>query len=297
MQRRIFKIIKGRYAIDGAGVKLYRVFGSQYTAPLTDPFLLLDFFGSNKIEDYIAGFPWHPHRGIETITYLINGKVEHEDSEGNKGVLYPNDIQWMTAGSGIFHQEMPKPLEYKDQLDKKFSLTEVKGFQLWINLPSHLKMSMPLYRNIKGNRSPTVEIDKGKVKVVSGIYNGVQGPVNANNYVDPSYFDVKLEEEGEFEYKTKRGYNVLALVLEGNGIFEPNGNIIKPGELAIFSDGDFLKVYSENGIRFILLSGRPLKEQIAWYGPIVMNTWDQINEALLDLRNGNFIKNKAQEID
>lgn len=293
MIRKVSELIKGRHTIDGAGVKLYRVFGGIDTAYLTDPFLLLDFFGSNKVEDYIMGFPWHPHRGIETVTYVLEGKVEHEDSEGNKGVIYSGDIQWMTAGSGIFHQEMPKPLDDKEVIHSSVLRTANEGLQLWINLPANKKMTTPVYRGLKRNQIPEEKIDGGKVKIIAGEFNGVIGPVKAGKDVDPTYLHVILSPESEFHYKVKPGYTVLAYIIEGSAKFDPSTPEIPEGNLVIFGEGDEVKITTRNkSVSFILLSGRPLREPIAWYGPIVMNTHEQILEALSDLRKGTFIRHK-----
>ncbi|BBD71678.1 hypothetical protein HS1genome_0067 [Sulfodiicoccus acidiphilus] len=281
--------------MDGAGVKLYRVFGGMDTVSLTDPFLLLDFFGSNDPREYEAGFPWHPHRGIETVTYLMEGKVEHEDSEGNKGVLYPGDLQWMTAGSGIFHQEMPKPISEGDRglLQTSVMNTTVKGLQLWINLPATKKMTTPVYRDVRRNHAPKVEFDGGEVTVVAGEAMGVEGPVKAGVAVDPTYLEVKLRPESEASFKVKRGYTVLVYIVEGKGKFDPSSKTSIPdGYLVIYEDGDEVRVSTEKGVHFILLSGRPLNEPVYWYGPIVMNTEEQIVEALADLRRGTFVREK-----
>ncbi|BFI73538.1 pirin [Nanoarchaeota archaeon] len=281
MKRKIEKIIKGKITIDGAGVKLYRVFGGPDTVDLTDPFLLLDFFGSNNPKDYIAGFPWHPHRGIETVTLLYKGKVEHEDSEGNKGTIYPGQAQWMTAGSGIFHQEMPKPID--KEFNYPYDPNTVSGLQLWINLPANMKMTDPTYRNIK--EIPKEEFDFGKIQVLSGNYKGLEGPVKVKSPVDPTYYDIELH--GEFSSSFKSGYTVLVYVVEGKVKIEDNN--ISSGNLIVFSrEGEEINIKGEG--RIIILSGRPLYEPIAWYGPIVMNNLEQIYEALLDLQKGTFVK-------
>lgn len=239
IMRVISKIIKGHYTVDGAGVKLYRVFGGVSAAYTTDPFLLLDFFGSDNPSDYIQGFPWYPHRGIETVTYILEGKVEHEDSEGNRGVIYPGDAQWMTAGSGIFHQEMPKPLSQNDRgiLQSKIITNSNIGLQLWINLPSDKKMTKPVYRDVKSNHVPTVEVDGGKVKVIAGEFAGAKGPVVTGEDVDPSYLDISLGPNGEFVHRVKENYTVLACVLNGRAKFDKN-NEADEGSLIIYENGD-----------------------------------------------------------
>ncbi|PSN82170.1 hypothetical protein B9P99_01390 [Candidatus Marsarchaeota G1 archaeon OSP_B] len=297
--RKVGLVLKAYETLEGAGVRLKRVFGGTSTAKFTDPFLLLDHFGSNKVEDYIAGFPWHPHRGIETVTYLLEGKVEHQDSEGNKGVIYPNDLQWMTAGSGIFHQEMPRPLDQKNEYDLLQTVglpTSVVGFQLWINLPAKSKMSTPTYRGIKGKNVPVEPLEHGgKVKVVAGEFKGVQGVLEAGASVDPSYFDVVLPPEGEFTTKVKNGYTVIAYVVSGSGTFDDHASAtIGAGNAVVYSqEGNSVWIRaSEKGLRLLLFSGRPIREPIAWYGPIVMNTKEEIIQALEDLRRGTFVKQK-----
>lgn len=292
MIRGIYGILEGKETVDGAGVKLYRVFGGPMTVQFTDPFLLLDFFGSANPKDYIVGFPWHPHRGIETVTLLYEGKVEHEDSEGNKGTLYPGQVQWMTAGSGIFHQEIPKPLEGIEVAKYSQNPLSVKGLQLWINLPSYKKMTEPIYRNIKA--IPKEKYDFGEVSVLSGEYKGFEGPVRVKSDVDPMYLDVNLD--GEFRLNVKDGYTVLAFVVDGKARFSPNTPEIERGNLVIFDrHGD--EIVIKGKARFIILSGKPLDEPVAWYGPIVMNTEDQILEALSDLRKGTFVKHKQVNIE
>ncbi|QXJ29156.1 Pirin [Saccharolobus shibatae B12] len=287
MIRGIDGIIKGRNTMDGAGVKLYRVFGGPDTVDLTDPFLLLDFFGSNKVEEYINGFPWHPHRGIETVTLLFEGKVEHQDSLGNKGTIYPGQVQWMTAGSGIFHQEMPKPLEGTEIPKYNQDPFLVRGLQLWINLPSYKKMTQPVYRDVKS--IPKEKFDFGEVSVLAGEFAGIEGPVKVKSDVDPAYIHVKLN--GDMKLKVKEGYTVLAYVVDGSAKFAPNSPEIGKGNLVIFTrEGDEVKI--SGNASFIVLSGRPLNEPVAWYGPIVMNTEDQIIEAFEDLRKGTFIKHR-----
>ncbi|WP_338598480.1 pirin family protein [Sulfolobus tengchongensis] len=287
MIRGIDGVLKGRDTIDGAGVRLYRVFGGLDTVDLTDPFLLLDFFGSNKVEEYINGFPWHPHRGIETVTLLFEGKVEHQDSLGNKGTIYPGQVQWMTAGSGIFHQEMPKPLDESEIPKYNQDPLLVRGLQLWINLPSYKKMTQPVYRDVK--RIPKEKFDFGDVSVLAGEFAGIEGPVKVKSDVDPFYIHVNLN--GNMTLKVKQGYTVLAYVVDGKARFAPNSPEIGKGNLVVFTrDGDEIKI--SGNASFIVLSGRPLNEPVAWYGPIVMNTEDQLIEAFEDLRKGTFIRHK-----
>lgn len=285
---------------DGAGVKLHRVFGGMNTVKLTDPFLLLDHFGSNRIEDYISGFPWHPHRGIETVTYLLEGKVDHEDSVGNKGSIYPGDLQWMTAGSGIFHQEMPKPLDDRDprELLKSTGLnTSVSGFQLWINIPANEKMTRPKYRGMKNQAVPVVRDDGGStVKVVAGNFQGNEGALKHGTGIDPTYLDVRMPEESEFNHTFKEGqtaiiYNITGkLTIDGTSTFTGMRGIIlsRSGSQVSFSTDDV-------PARFLILSGNPMNEPVFWYGPIVMNTREQIEEAILDLRKNTFVRDREPD--
>lgn len=285
--------------MDGAGVRLKRVFGGS-RHDLTDPFLLLDNFGSNRIEEYISGFPWHPHRGIQTVTYLLEGKIEHEDSEGNRGVIYPRDLQWMTAGSGIFHQEMPKPLDEKDPSELLRSTgfpTSVVGMQLWVNLPAKDKMTKPSYRGINGSTTPVTDSGKGsKVKVISGTYEGTEGSFIPGGRIDPTYLDVQMAPESEFTMDLKTGYTTIIYIITGSAEILSGGSRqeINPLTAYVLSrEENLLKIQTGSmPARFILLNGSPLNEPLSWYGPIVMNTQDQINQALLDLRNNNFVRDK-----
>jgi hypothetical protein len=256
------------------------VFG-YYEMPLLDPFLLLDNFGSDNADDYIAGFPWHPHRGIETVTYMLAGEVEHGDSMGNKGVIYSGDVQWMTAGSGIIHQEMPKRFEEK-----------MRGFQLWVNLPRSHKMMAPRYREVKSETIPEFSPNPNvKIKIIAGQLNGTKGPVQ-DLVVDTEYFDIAISPNTEFEVSTKHDYKAFAFVFEGSGYFDPdNKNIIKEDHLVIFDQGDKVKIRTKaDPVRFLFVSGKPLNEPIAWRGPIVMNTDEELMVAFQEYRNGTFIK-------
>lgn len=295
----ISHVFTGQETHDGAGVRLKRILGGQVSAQLTDPFLLLDHFGSSRVEDYIKGFPWHPHRGIETVTYLLSGKVFHEDSEGHKGVIHTNDLQWMTAGSGIFHEEMPKPLDDSDprELLKAVGLpTNLSGFQLWINLPAKHKMTTPTYRDIKGNAAPVLETNEGsRVKIIAGHFGNEEGPFNGAYGVDPTYLDASMPEESGFNFPVKPGYTCLVYVIGGSGRFSPSEeNTYSPGQALLYSsEGDHVKINTEDSsLRFILLSGKPLEEPIWWSGPIVMNSREEIMDAYQDLRNGNFVREK-----
>jgi redox-sensitive bicupin YhaK (pirin superfamily) len=293
-------IIKGNETRDGAGVKLKRIFGGPNTAQITDPFLLLDHFGSDRIEDYIAGFPWHPHRGIETITYLLSGKIEHSDSTDHKGVIYPDEIQWMTAGSGIFHQEMPKPLDEKnpEELMKAYGTPGlVSGFQLWLNLPARYKMATPTYRSIKGSEVPKVSADGATVKIVAGEYDKIRGMYDSEYGIDPLYLDISMEEESEFIYGIKKGYTSIIFSVTGDGMCR--NQMLEPDTAAVMSgNGTYIKINTNNSkYRFILLSGKPLNEPVKWYGPIVMNTDEQIREAIKDINSNNFVRNKEPLIE
>jgi redox-sensitive bicupin YhaK (pirin superfamily) len=282
MNRKIDKILESKPTIEGAGVYLKRAFGYN-EVPMLDPFLLLDDFRSDDPKDYIAGFPWHPHRGIETVTYMLEGRVEHGDSMGNKGVIGQGDVQWMTAGSGIIHQEMPKG-----------SNGHMGGFQLWVNLPSTYKMMEPRYREVKNEQIPEVLIDKGiKVRIISGEVNKKRGPVR-DIVVDIQYLDVTMEPGTRFEHTIKKGYRVFAYVIEGHGYFdtEKKNNIGKE-HLVIFKDGDDVKIEANDRLlRFLLISGKSLGEPIAWRGPIVMNTQEELRVAFDEYRNGTFVKHK-----
>ena len=271
----------GQMTSDGAGVRLRRIFGFNEEG-LFDPFLLLDYFGSDNPHDYIAGFPWHPHRGMETVTYMLEGKVEHGDSLGNKGVIGKGDIQWMTAGNGIIHQEMPKPED-----DPRMF-----GFQLWINLPASKKMMNPRYQEIKGSDVPEIQLKSGvSIKVIAGSYNSVNGPVH-DLMIDPTYFDVSLPSNTSFLLPVQSDYTTFVAVFEGEGYFdEVESNAMKPGEVALLKDGSCVKITTHSShVRFLLVSGKPIRESIAWRGPIVMNTEEELALAFKELREGNFIK-------
>jgi hypothetical protein len=282
--RKIKEVRPGVATLEGAGVRLHRIFGFQHV-PGLDPFLLLDDFSSRDPGDHIAGFPWHPHRGIETITYLLQGEIDHGDSMGNKGVIGPGDVQWMTAGSGIVHQEMPR--ENRE--------TGLQGFQLWANLPAAEKMMAPRYRGIEARQIPVVERRDGvKVRVVCGTVDGVPGPVREIR-IDPEYLDVEMPAGARFSHGLPPGYTVFAYVFAGNGTFAPGKK--KPvgaGSLVTFSDGDAVEIVAgDEGMRFLLVSGRPLREPVAWRGPIVMNTEAELRVAFAEYAAGTFLKHKA----
>ncbi|TFG56154.1 MAG: pirin family protein [Methanomassiliicoccus sp.] len=276
--RKVAKVLKGRRTSDGAGVKLTRLFSNE-TVTLTDPFLLLDFFGSDRPEDYMAGFPLHPHRGIETVTYMLDGYVDHQDSIGNKGSIGPGDVQWMTAGNGILHEEMPQRSE-----------GWMCGLQLWVNLPRAKKMMTPRYRGVLSGSIPRVELDDGSVvKVIAGEFQGSRGPVE-DLVVNAEYLDVNLRSGTSLEHKVPKDMNTFAMVYGGSLLFG-GAQEVTSGNVAVFGSGDAVSVVGgEKGARFILVSGTPLHEPIAWGGPIVMNTGEELDKAFLELKNGTFIK-------
>jgi redox-sensitive bicupin YhaK (pirin superfamily) len=275
MDRKVEKVLERQQVIEGAGVRLKRVLGNE-KASILDPFLLLDHFGSDDPEDYIKGFPWHPHRGMETVTYMWTGEVEHGDSIGNSGVIRSGDVQWMTAGSGIIHQEMPR--KYNGLM---------QGFQLWVNLPARKKMVDPKYRGIEKEEIPIVQRNGLKVKVLSGKIDRTVGPVK-DLAIDIEYFDVELASGKIFGHATPRNLTVFAYIV--SGVIEIQDKTIPPGFCAVFSEGDFVRIGSKGEARFLFVTGEPLKEPVAWRGPIVMNTQEELNKAFEELEEGTFIK-------
>ncbi|MHA1949559.1 MAG: pirin family protein [Candidatus Thorarchaeota archaeon] len=278
--RKIKMVMKSQPTMEGAGVRLKRVFGYRETEIL-DPFLLLDHFGSDNPDDYMKGFPWHPHRGIETITYMIEGKVLHEDSLGNSGTIESGDVQWMTAGSGIIHQEMPNR-----------SNGMMMGFQLWANLPKSNKMMHPRYQDIKESEIPEVVTESGaKVRIICGKIDGTCGPVS-EIVTDPEYMDVTVPAGKEFTHSVKKGHTVFAFLFEGNGYFdEDKERLIESDHLVLFEDGEQIVAKAESEqIRFLLVTGMPIGEPIAWYGPIVMNTKEELDLAFREYREKTFTK-------
>ena len=297
--RPVKRVIKSKPTLEGAGVHLRRAFGFGNTKEF-DPFLLLDDFRNDVPEDYLAGFPWHPHRGIETITYVLAGTVAHGDSIGNSGVISSGDVQWMTAGSGIMHQEMPTG-------DAK---GRMHGFQLWANLPSRLKMTKPRYQDVPATAIPEVTDDDGTtVRVICGEFWGKSGPVDGVA-AEPRYLDVTVPAGKKKRLKVEDFRQAFAYIFEGSAMFadssEPFG-VLREAEidgdevlvrdkvgnrsLVVFGAGDEVVVQGgEEGVRFLLVSGRPLREPIAWHGPIVMNTQSEIRQAMMDLRDGSFIR-------
>jgi redox-sensitive bicupin YhaK (pirin superfamily) len=298
--RPIRKVLQTTPALEGAGVKLQRAFGFGNTSEF-DPFLLFDDFRNENPEDYLAGFPWHPHRGIETITYVLAGTVEHGDSLGNRGNLGAGDVQWMTAGSGILHQEMPRGDAHG----------RMHGFQLWANLPSSLKMTKPRYQDVAGRDIPEVVDDDGTtVRVICGEFWGRKGPIEGVA-ADPRYLDVWVSPGRKKRLAVETSRHAFAYVFAGSGSFrdasDPQGVLteeIATGatvrdhdtgnrSLVLFDRGDEVVVQAgDEGIRFLLVSGKPIEEPVAWYGPIVMNTKEQLQQAIGELRSGTFIKER-----
>lgn len=276
--RKIRTILTGKPVIEGAGVHLRRVFGFS-ESPMLDPFLMLDDFRSDDPVHYLKGFPWHPHRGIETITYVLKGDVVHGDSLGNKGVIGSGDVQWMTAGSGIIHQEMPMG-------DARGSM---HGFQLWANLPACQKMIGPRYRGITADQIPRLQLENGiLVKVVAGSLGGVDGPMD-DIAIDPEYFDCSVPPGGTFVHQTAADYTALIYVIGGRG--KTDTTEITDGTLVLFDQGPSLTVKAADaGLRFLLLTGKPLGEPVAWEGPMVMNTQAELETAFREYREGTFIK-------
>ncbi|MCL4502059.1 MAG: pirin family protein [Deltaproteobacteria bacterium] len=300
--RKINKVWQSKPTVEGAGVHLHRAFG-YYQVPQFDPFLLLDDFRADDPADYLKGFPWHPHRGIETITYVLAGEVAHGDSLGNQGVIAPGDVQWMTAGSGIIHQEMP-------QGDDK---GRMYGFQLWANLPASHKMMEPRYRDVKRVQIPEVSLPQGvQVKIICGQVKGVTGPVQGI-VTDPEYLDVSVPAGSEFRYAIRRGHTALAYVIAGEGYFDPERDafahevigtnyfdfdrrcVCGDRGIVLYEDGDEVAVSAPaSPLRFLLISGQPIGEPVAWYGPIVMNTQEELQIAFKEYQEGTFIKHASR---
>jgi len=302
--RPIKRLVKAKPTLEGADVHLRRAFGFGNTSDF-DPFLLLDDFRNDIPEDYLAGFPWHPHRGIETITYVLAGTVEHADSLGNRGAIAPGDLQWMTAGRGIIHQEMPKG----DPLGR------MHGFQLWANLPSALKMTAPRYQEIKAPEIPEVTEDDGTIaRIICGQFWGKRGPVEGIA-ADPTYIDVTVPPGKRRRLPVETTRHAFAYVFAGSGKFcNASSPLAVPTEslgwadtalptevdnrsLILFDSGDDVEVQAgEDGIRFLLVSGKPLQEPVAWYGPIVMNTQAELQQAFEELQKGTFLKKPEAQI-
>lgn len=276
---RKIKLIKAAEpTLEGAGVRLQRVFG-YYDTPKFDPFLMLDDFRNDDPDDYIAGFPWHPHRGIETITYMLEGSAEHADSIGNKGTIRKGEVQWMTAGNGIIHQEMPLP-------DKQ---GRMYGFQLWANLPASHKMIKPRYQDIKASQIPSVQAENGiTVKLICGSYKGVKGPVQ-DIIIDPQFWDVGFPAGSSITLPAAAGYTCFIYCYEGSALID--AHTVSNRQAVLFEDGDDIEVLAgKDGFRMLFLCGKPLNEPISWRGPIVMNTKEEIQTAFHELNTGSFIR-------
>ncbi|HAF61959.1 MAG TPA: hypothetical protein DCK95_06505 [Anaerolineaceae bacterium] len=300
--RKIRQTIRSKPTMEGAGVHLHRAFGSPREALIFDPFLLLDDFRNDNPQHYVSGFPWHPHRGIETITYVLKGTVAHGDSMGNNGEITAGDVQWMTAGSGVKHQEMPKG-------DPEGRMS---GFQLWANLPRSHKMMDPRYQDIKSSQIPELSLDDDvKVRVICGELEGIRGPVE-NVVIDPLYLDITIPAKTIFTFPVHPAYTAFAYVIDGKASFcedsDPfafqregsnyfdmdQSSLLGDRTLILFEDGDQIRVVTKNDlVRFLFVSGRPLHEPIAWYGPIVMNSEQELRLAFSELQNGTFIKTSA----
>jgi len=275
--RKISRIIEPQAVVEGAGVRLKRSIGTR-TLDYLDPFLLLDHFQSKNRADYEAGFPLHPHRGIETVTYLLAGAVRHRDTLGNAGEIGPGDLQWMTAGRGILHEEMPQVRP-----------EGVAGFQLWVNLPAKQKMIAPRYQNISANEIAEIRRDGGAtIRVIAGTVDGVTGPIGGIA-AEPTYLDVSLASGGSLVQPIARGHSVFGYVFEGEAQF--GENLVAAPKLVVWGDGEIVEVRAEKSpARFLLVSGKPLNEPIARHGPFVMNTREEIEQTLRELRDGTFIR-------
>ena len=276
-QIEVDKIIEPILSSDGAGVKLKRSIGIDPN--YYDPFLMLDEFGSDDKDDYIGGFPAHPHRGIETVTYMLHGEFEHQDSTGSKGRMKAGDVQWMKTGSGIIHSEMPAMTGGK-----------LQGFQLWINMPAKLKMSKPDYIYINSNQMQTYNDEEKQVKTIAGKFENVEGPIKGHN-VEPIYFDIELKKDKEFKFKIKEGHNSLIYLVDGEiKVGEQKHSKINGSKLILLSQGEMLTVKAITKSKFLLISGKPINEKIARGGPFVMNTKSEILEAVNDFHKGTFVK-------
>jgi quercetin 2,3-dioxygenase len=277
--RRVERIVRGMPTSDGAGVNLTRVIG-QPQLPDLDPFLMLDEFGTDRREDYIAGFPDHPHRGFETVTYMLDGRMRHRDNHGNEGVLVPGSVQWMTAGRGLIHSEMPEQEEGR-----------MRGFQLWLNLPAREKMTAPRYQEFGPDRIPTTGPSEGvHVKVIAGRVDGTQGPIS-QPATDPTYLDVEVAPGAAFTHLLPDGHSAFLYVFEGS--VRVGTQPVKAQELAVLGEGTEVRIEgitagAEGGARAILVAGRPLREPVAKYGPFVMNTQQELMQAFQDFQNGKF---------
>jgi redox-sensitive bicupin YhaK (pirin superfamily) len=282
LPRKVGKIIEPQPVIEGAGVRLKRSIGTR-TLDYLDPFLLLDHFASSNPSEYQAGFPLHPHRGIETVTYVLRGEVHHKDTLGNSGSIGAGDVQWMTAGRGIMHEEMPQVRP-----------EGIAGFQLWVNLPAKLKMTRPRYQDVQSNKIPEIKREDGtSIRVITGNVDSISGPVTGIGG-NPIYLDVLIPAHASFIQPIERGHTAFAYVFEGEAQFASRDRVneirISSPRLLVLGEGDYVKVMTaETPVRFLLVSGKPLQEPIARYGPFVMNTQEEIEQTLLELRQGTFV--------
>lgn len=282
MLRKIKRVVAGKKETDGAGVELTRVIGKPDVYDF-DPFLMLDAFDHDDPEKYIKGFPWHPHRGIETVTYLIEGEVAHGDSLGNSGTITDGDCQWMTAGSGIIHQEMPQPRP------------KMLGVQLWVNLPAADKMTAPRYRDFTADDLPLVDNGASAVRLIAGEFRGAKGPMEEIT-VRPTFIEVSLKAGGLFTFPTDPGDTLFIYIIRGSAVLEADaGRVVEPRRAVLFTGGDELRVKAgPEDLLFLLFAGRPLGEPIAWGGPIVMNTREELDEAFREIKAGTFIRKESR---
>lgn len=279
--RKISKNITGQATMDGAGVKLTRVLGNG-TVNDFDPFLMLDAFDSTNPDDYIKGFPWHPHRGIETITYLVEGSIEHGDSLGNKGHIGAGECQWMTAGSGIIHQEMPQPAP------------RMLGLQFWLNLPRAQKMDPPKYHGATRDQVPVVKEDGAVIRLIAGDYQGQKGALSPD-HLPATFIDVALEAGRDWTFKADPEATIYLYILEGQGRFDQSETVVPKKHAILFDLGDQIQIQAgDEGLRFVLCQARPLHEPVAWGGPIVMNSREELDQAFKELENGTFAKTPGQ---
>ena len=283
MYRKVKRYFEGRETKDGAGVKLRRCFG-YHQIPDFDPFLMMDFFDSTNPDDYTRGFPWHPHRGIETVTYLIKGEIEHGDSIGNQGVIKNGQCQWMTAGSGILHQELPQ------------SSPEMLGVQVWLNLAADKKMTEPQYGDITESMIPVYEDQEKKVKIIAGEFEDLKGEIQRTD-TKAAFFDVQLKAESEFVFELPAEFNAYAFLIRGEANFDQEKEELKHyPQGVLYESGKKIRVNTaQNQARFLFLAGKKLEEPVAWGGPIVMNTGAELETASRELKNGTFIKNKNEK--
>lgn len=279
--RETVEVLTARPTLEGAGVRLRRAFGFG-EVPRFDPFLMLDDFRGDRPEDYLAGFPWHPHRGMETVTYMLEGRIEHGDSMGHAGTVEGGGVQWMTAGSGILHQEMPKPVDGR-----------MGGFQVWVNLPAAQKMMDPRYQEVAGDAIPVVHGGGATVRVVAGEHGGAHGPVTGI-VAAPTFLDVALQPGAVFEHRTDPALAAFAYVFSGTAAFGEGGTTVENAHAVRLGPGNLVRAEAgPDGARFLLIAGRPIGEPVAWRGPVVMNTDGELREAFRELNEGTFVKKRG----